>query len=226
MKTANTIAVPNQPRKKVVIIDCSSTFMRSLIDAVNTNGADAIVMPYTTPIEEIGVVNPDAILISGSGWSVNHKKAPKPDVRIFEQANIPVLGICYGLQYMMHALGGTVKAGYHKEQGVTEIYFKVKMDKEASKLLPADLLPTINTDHKSPLYTSFHAGARVWMSHVCQVTKLANGFITTAVSEHLTVASVERNNLFGVHYHPEKQQEPGKDIGNGDLVLESFMSII
>ena len=217
--------------KRVAIIDCTSTFLRSLIDAVKDNSTKSekiipFVFPSTATLDDIGRVEPNAIIVSGSGLSIHHKKSPKPDKAIFQQTDIPVLGICYGMQYMCHALGGVVKAGHDREHGVTEIYFNVKIDDNVKEIVPDKILPTINPNIESPLFKNFHKGARVWMSHVCQILEVPDGFVTTSLSEHLTVSSVEKDNLFGIHFHPEKRKESLKDTGSGDLVLENFIAII
>mgnify|MGYP001600517518 CR=1 FL=1 len=212
--------------KRAVIVDCGSSFLRSLIDVLHTNKILPYVVPSNSPFDEITSLNPNVIIISGSGLSVNHKKSPKPDIAILQQPHIPVLGICYGLQYITHVLGGEVKTSSDKETGVTEIYFNITMDENAIARIPEGVINSLEHNQGSILYTNFHEGARVWMSHVCQVTKTAPGFITTAISENFSVASIERDNIYGVHFHPEKRAEPDKDTGNGDLILESFLNFI
>ena len=204
------------PNKTVVVVDCGSSFIRSLLTTISENEFYPIVVPDSTRyVEMIRPLRPKFIIITGSELSVNSKKAPKPDIAILEQEETPVLGICYGMQYMAHILGGEVKNTYLREAGVTPIFF-TSHDLKRKEEAPL---------RKSELFKHFSGGARVWMSHVCTITKLSLDFEVTSISENGLIASIERRNLYGVQFHPEKRLESGRDIGDGSLIFETFFEL-
>jgi GMP synthase (glutamine-hydrolysing) len=217
----------NKETKKIVVVDCGTSYIRSLLDALADIDVFATVVPSTATYENIReILNPDAYIISGSNYSVHHKNAFKPDSAIFSQTEKLVLGVCYGMQYMVHALGGQVKVSGDREYGATKIFFNVVINNKTAHLYPDHILNTLNQPSNIGIYDHFDLSANIWMSHVCKVTRLPNGFMTTAVSENGILASIERENLVGVQFHPEKKKEDGKYTGDGELVLQNFINKI
>lgn len=129
----------------------------------------------------------DGIILSGGPQSVYADESPKIDNKIYE-LNVPVLGICYGLQYLAHTLGGKVEPGQHKEMG------------------PA----TLTVLKESPLFKLeddqfIAADSTVWMSHGDQVTQLPEGFeqIGKTNTTDLAAFANEARHMYGVQFHPE-----------------------
>ncbi len=138
----------------------------------------------------------EGIILSGGPGSVYDENRPKIDSSIFE-LGIPVLGICYGMQYMVHVLGGEVKTGAKKEYGLTKVGMNTR-----SKLFK-DIKPT-----------------DCWMSHGDYVSKLPPNFITTAMTETTNIAAFEKDNLFGVQFHPEVSHTKC-----GKQIIKNFIDI-
>ena len=80
----------------------------------------SVVLPCTAKLDEVKSYAPAGIVLSGAPWSVYDKDAPPADARVFE-LGLPVLGICYGLQFMVHTLGGKVRPADKREYGHAEI---------------------------------------------------------------------------------------------------------
>ena len=122
--------------------------------------------------------------MSGSRSSVYEKESPQLDTKILE-LDVPILGICYGLQVLVSNAGGKIVDG-HGEYGLAEIY---KED-------------TIND---SPLLRNLEGSRQIWMSHGDEIGSLGNGFETIARSSNNIVAAIQHQNkpLYGVQFHPE-----------------------
>ncbi len=108
-----------------------------------------MVLPCNAPLEEIRSYSPIGIILSGGPSSVYDKDAPAADPRILE-LGLPILGICYGLQFMVHALGGKVRAASKREYGHAEV--ELKPGSRLFEKLPAKL--------------------SVWMSHGDEAVEL------------------------------------------------------
>ncbi len=137
------------------------------------------------------------IILSGSPYSVYDKDSPKPDKRIYS-LNIPVLGICYGLQIMTWENGGEVAPLKKKEYGRSSIHFKI---------------------YDSPLLLDIPDNFISWMSHGDSLENLAPGFEMVAVSEHKLPAVVENREekIWGLQFHPEVTH-----CEYGSRILENF----
>jgi GMP synthase (glutamine-hydrolysing) len=139
------------------------------------------VLPCTTPLAEVMALAPKGIILSGGPSSVYDAAAPKADAAVLK-AGLPVLGICYGLHFMTHHLGGRVVPGKAHEYGHAE----VKVLEETA--LFAGLPPTME----------------VWMSHGDEAETLAPGFRVTArtVNAIAGIANDEQK-MWAVQFHPE-----------------------
>ena len=100
----------------IIILDFGSQYNQLIARRIRELGVYSEVLPFNTPLEEILAKNPVGIILSGGPSSVNAENAHLVEKALFEQ-NIPILGICYGMQLTTHLLGGKVKKGEKGEYG-------------------------------------------------------------------------------------------------------------
>ncbi len=133
----------------ILIIDFGSQYNQLIARRVREFKVFCQIDPPNVDIDQIKQLNPEGIILSGGPSSIYEKNSPKCDERIFH-LGIPVLGICYGMQFMIHALGGIVEKAKRREYGFAELEVKA----------PAGLFKTINGKTKT------------WMSHGDSISKL------------------------------------------------------
>ena len=167
--------------QSIVVLDFGAQYSQLIARRVRELKVFSVVLPCNTSIENIRKYSPAGIILSGGPSSVYDADAPKSDPKIFD-LGIPVLGLCYGLQFMAHALGGKVKAAKHREYGHAQV--EVVADSELFCGLPQSL--------------------EVWMSHGDEALELPSGFKLTAKSPS-AVAAIENaeKKLYSVQFHPE-----------------------
>jgi GMP synthase (glutamine-hydrolysing) len=167
--------------QSIVVLDFGAQYSQLIARRVREQNVFSVVLPCNTKTEDIKKHSPVGIILSGGPSSVYDKDAPIADARVFE-LGLPVLGICYGLQFMAHALGGKVKAAKHREYGHAEI----------------ELLDD------SDLFTGLPRSLEVWMSHGDEAQELPPGFKLIAKSPS-AVAGIEnaQRHLYAVQFHPE-----------------------
>lgn len=144
-------------------------------------GFKSIILKPENALDKIKKYKPPGIILSGGPASVYENNAPTIDPRIFKN-NIPILGICYGLQLIAHLLGGKVIKG-NKEYGPEKL-----------KII-----------HSSPLFKNLPKTFIVWMSHGDEVVKLPENFKSIAQTDAVKNTAIQSSNLkiFGVQFHPE-----------------------
>ncbi len=177
--------------QSIVVLDFGAQYSQLIARRIREQNVFSVVLPCNSPLDEIQSYSPVGIVLSGGPSSVYDKDAPTADPRIFEMG-IPILGICYGLQYMVHALGGKVHPAEKREYG----HAKVEV-LNGSKLF--ETLPKI---------------LAVWMSHGDEAVELPAGFVLTAKSAN-AVAGIENSEkrMWAVQFHPEVHHTPlGTDI--------------
>ena len=174
------------------MLDFGAQYSQLIARRIRELSVFSAVLPCNASLDEIRKYSPVGIILSGGPSSVYDKDAPVTDPKIFE-LGLPVLGICYGLQYMVHALGGKVRPADKREYG----HAKVEVDGAQSRLFAG--LPKVMA---------------VWMSHGDEAEQLPAGFQLTAKSPH-AVAAIENaeRKMWAVQFHPEVHHTPlGKDI--------------
>lgn len=167
--------------QSIVVLDFGAQYSQLIARRVREQNVFSVVLPCNSKIAEIKKHNPVGIVLSGGPSSVYDKDAPEADSRIFE-LGVPVLGICYGLQFMAHALGGKVRAAKHREYGHASV--------------------EVLTD--SGLFCGLPRSLEVWMSHGDEALELPSGFKLIAKSPS-AVAAIEdpARKLYAVQFHPE-----------------------
>lgn len=167
--------------QSIVVLDFGAQYSQLIARRVRELNVFSLVLPCNTSIEQIRQHSPIGIILSGGPSSVYDKDAPVAEKKVLE-LGVPVLGICYGLQFMAHALGGKVKAAKHREYGHAQV----------------------EVIEESQLFCGLPRALEVWMSHGDEAQELPAGFKLTAKSPS-AVAAIENaeNKLYAVQFHPE-----------------------
>jgi len=165
---------------QVVILDFGSQYSHVIARKIRDLGVFCEIIPHNFPIEKIKEKNLKAIIFSGGPNSVYDDNALLISKEYFN-LNIPILGICYGMQLISHLLGGAV-ASYHKEYGKANL----------------------EIIEKSLLLAEIPSESQVWMSHGDAVIKIPEGFKISAKSGNVNaVIENTQQNIYGVQFHPE-----------------------
>lgn len=167
---------------KIVILDFGSQYTHLIARRVRENKVYCEINPYNTTAEKLKDKNIKGIILSGSPYNVYSKDAPLPDKYIFN-LNIPILGICYGLQVMAHLLGGEVEKSEKREYGNSILFIK----------------------DQSSIFRNIKLKISVWMSHGDRVRKLPDSFKIIGESDNSPAAAIEdrKMHFYGVQFHPE-----------------------
>ena len=187
-------------RGAVLILDFGSQYTQLIARRVREQQVYCEIHPYHLPLETIRKMGPSGIILSGGPASIYQDGAPRGDPALLREP-VPVLGICYGMQWIVQATGGRVEPGRTREYGSAEIRIE-----EASDLF----------------FGLGDAGDRltVWMSHGDRIEALPEGFRCLAGSRGAPVAACCRTDgkLFGLQFHPEVQHTP-----EGVAMLRNFL---
>lgn len=180
----------------IIILDFGSQYNQLIARRIREFGVYAEILPFNSPLEEILSKKPKGIILSGGPSSVFAADAALVDKALYEQ-NVPVFGICYGMQLTAHLLGGTVKKGEKGEYGKSSF--------------------TLNNSSK--LFENVPETSTVWMSHFDEVAELPEGFQLTGKS-NIEIASIinEEKKIYAVQFHPEVSHT---EFGN--QILENFV---
>ena len=170
-------------RETVIVIDFGGQYNQLVARRVRECNVYCEIYSYKTNIETIKAMNPKGIILTGGPNSCYEADSPTYTKELFE-LGIPVLGLCYGAQLMMHILGGKVEAAPVREYGKTEVL----VDKKDSKIFADVSEKTI-----------------CWMSHFDYISKVAPGFTISAHTADCPVAAAENEDkgLYAIQYHPE-----------------------
>lgn len=169
-------------QEKVIVIDFGGQYNQLVARRVRECQVYCEIYSYKTDLEQIKAMNPKGIILTGGPNSCYAPDAPSYQKELFE-LGIPILGLCYGAQLMMHILGGTVEKAPVREYGKIDV--------------------TVNT--ASPLFTDVSPNTVCWMSHNDYISKAADGFEIVAHTDDCPVAAVQNldRNLYAIQFHPE-----------------------
>jgi GMP synthase (glutamine-hydrolysing) len=183
--------------ERILIFDFGSQFAQLIARRVRELNVFCQIVRHDLPAARVAELNPQGLIFSGGPASVYDAGAPKCDPAIFN-LNIPVLGICYGLQIAAEALGGKVQSSNKREFGRAELHVT-----ESSGLL--DGVPSPTT---------------VWMSHGDQVSATSDDFVALASTDTCPVAAARhlKRPVYGLQFHPEVSHTP-----QGGRVLRNFL---
>ena len=121
MSSPSTSPQVTRPDELVIVLDFGAQYSQLIARRIRECKVYCELLPYNTPAETLAALNPRGIILSGGPSSVYEDGAPECDSEIFK-LGIPILGICYGMQYMAKALGGEVISGDKREYGRTELH--------------------------------------------------------------------------------------------------------
>ncbi|MGD9248281.1 MAG: glutamine-hydrolyzing GMP synthase [Desulfobacteraceae bacterium] len=176
----------------ILIIDFGSQFNQLIARRVRECRVYCQIEPPTISASRIRELNPEGIILSGGPSSIYEENSPRADLGIFD-LGIPILGICYGMQFMVDALGGSVNRASKREYGFAEL----------------------NIKRSSGILKSIEKRTQVWMSHGDSISKLPDGFTATATTDNTPVAAMTntRKRFYGLQFHPEVEHTlKGKEI--------------
>jgi GMP synthase (glutamine-hydrolysing) len=171
-----------EPQRKILILDFGSQYTQLIARRVREANVYSEIVDTMIPAADIQAQDVAGIILSGGPASVHEQDAPGCDPAIFD-LDLPILGICYGLQWTTNHFGGRVQRSGSREYGQATL--------------------TIKGDN--PLFTGVAETSKVWMSHADEVVEAAEGFEVIASSESVPFAAVyhEDKRIWGVQFHPE-----------------------
>src|SRR6185436_5537485 len=163
----------------IAILDFGSQYAQIIARRVREAQVYCELFPWDAPMEKILSIQPKGFILSGGPRSVYEDHAPYIQKFMFN-TGLPILGICYFMQAMTHALGGEVYPASNREYGYAEI----------EPLMPGTMLDAIS---------------KVWMSHGDKITRMPDGFVALARSGNSPFAAMGdmQRKYFGVQFHPE-----------------------
>ncbi|HTP00701.1 MAG TPA: glutamine-hydrolyzing GMP synthase [Anaerolineales bacterium] len=177
----------------IAIIDFGSQYAQLIARRVREAHVYCELFPWDAPAETVLAIHPKGFILSGGPRSVYEADAPFIEKYVFE-SGLPILGICYGMQALTHALGGQVDASAKREYG-----------------------PAVIT---SLMLSALSDLSQVWMSHGDRITRMPDGFLALAKSDNSPYAAIGdmQRKYFGVQFHPEVRHTP-----RGELALQHFV---
>ena len=183
--------------QSIVILDFGAQYTQLIARRIREQNVFSAVLPCTASLEEIQAYKPIGIVLSGGPCSVYDADAPPADPKVLD-LGLPVLGICYGLQFITHHLGGKVRAADKREYGHADVRI---------------------VDEKNALFDGLPAELTVWMSHGDEALELPPGFHLTAKTANAVagIANPERR-IWAVQFHPEVH-----NTRQGTALLRNFL---
>jgi GMP synthase (glutamine-hydrolysing) len=171
----------------IVILDFGSQYTQLIARRIRELNVFSVVLPCTAPLSEIQAHQPLGVILSGGPSSVYDADAPAADPKLLDLP-VPILGICYGLQFIVHHLGGKVRSAPKREYGHAEVAIE---------------------DKTTELFAGLPETLQVWMSHGDEALELPEGFHRTAVTANaLAGIANETKKIWAVQFHPEVHHTP------------------
>ncbi len=186
-----------EPGERILVLDFGSQYTQLIARRIRELGVFSEIVRHNYTREELSARQPIGLVLSGGPASVYDNGAPLLDPSVLDW-DIPILGICYGLQALAHQTGGQVEPSDHREFGRA----------------------FVSDTHTSRLLTSLPAEFEVWMSHGDRILQLPDGYTTIGSSgstAHCIIENIAKNR-FGVQFHPEVTHTP-----LGSTILHNFL---
>ncbi len=183
--------------ESVLVIDFGSQYSRLIARRVREARVYCEIIPHDSTWESVAPLNPKGVILSGGPASVYDPGAPMAPAWVYER-QLPVLGICYGMQVMVYQLGGKVAPSAKKEYGHAVL----------SQNVPG-----------LPLFHGLPPSMPVWMSHGDRIVEPPPGFVPLAYTENSPIAATGNDQgMLGIQFHPEVAHTP-----HGKALLENFV---
>ena len=181
---------------KIIVLDFGSQYSHLICRRIREFSVYAELVPFDISMEELKQKNPKGIIFSGGPASVYNSDAPLPQKEIFD-AELPLLGICYGHQLIVNKFGGKVKRA-NKEYGSSVLMI----------------------DGESKLLAGIGSTVRAWMSHGDEAEEIPNGFEIIGHTQNARAAAIANKSktVFGIQFHPEVVHTE-----NGTNILKNFV---
>lgn len=191
--------------EKILILDFGSQYTQLIARRVREQNVYCRIVRYDISAQRIQELSPKGIILSGGPSSVYEAGAPQCDPDIFK-LDLPILGICYGMQLISKAFGGTVVNVSTREFGRAQLTVN----------------PAAQTDGAG-LFAGFPSSTQVWMSHGDRVENIADAFVTLAQAGSCPIAAVKHKTrpIYGLQFHPEVTHTP-----EGGLLLKNFLRTV
>jgi GMP synthase (glutamine-hydrolysing) len=185
----------------ILVIDFGSQYTQLIARRIRERGVYAEILPCTAKLDDIKAHNPVALILSGGPASLNDEDAPTADRAILDMG-VPILAICYGLQWIARELGGGIRSGDAAEYGRRMVRI---------------------TDSSCPLFANVPIETTTWMSHFDQVGNVPEGFAVIGESDTCPIAAIsdETRKIYGIQFHPEVRHTV-----DGDSILDNFVTTI
>jgi GMP synthase (glutamine-hydrolysing) len=184
-------------RESILVIDFGSQYSRLITRRVRETNVYCELIQHTADWESVSHLNPKGVILSGGPASVFEPGAPLAPTWVFEKG-LPVLGICYGMQALVHQLGGKVEPSTKREYGHSVLHQN-------------------GGDH--PLFDDLSQSIPVWMSHGDRIASQPQGFRSVAYTENSPIAATANDqNIIGIQFHPEVVHTP-----DGKQILDNFV---
>ena len=188
---------PSPGREAILVIDFGSQYSRLIARRVRESRVYCEIIPHDAIWDSVAHLNPKGVILSGGPASVYETNAPMAPSWVYERG-LPVLGICYGMQVLVHQLGGTVAPGASREYGHAVLH---------------------QNAHGHPLFKGLPASMPVWMSHGDHISVPPPGFSSLAYTENSSIAAIgDSRGILGIQFHPEVAHTP-----HGKPLLENFI---
>ncbi len=183
--------------EKIVILDFGSQYTQIIARKIRELNVYAEIHPFSIDIDTITSIVPNGIILSGGPSSVYSENAPIPKFDVFS-LDVPILGICYGLQLIAYQLGGEVNKAAKREYGRANLII----------------------DKSDLIFQDVSKNSQVWMSHGDSLTKIPDGFEIIAHTENAPIAAIRNQDkkIYGVQFHPEVHHSL-----EGIKILENFV---
>jgi len=180
----------------VVVLDFGGQYTQLIARRIREQQVFSSILPCSTSMEELMKLEPVGVVLSGGPSSVYDPEAPKCDPKLLA-LGVPVLGICYGMQWITHTLGGKVEPAERREYGQAQLN-----------------IGNASGDSASDLFTGVARSLRVWNSHGDHVMELPAGFRTVGRTANAVAAVEDRQRkIYAVEFHPEvNHTEQGTEI--------------
>ncbi len=181
----------------ILVIDFGSQYNQLIARRVRELGVYCQIEPPTLETADLKALNPEGIVLSGGPASIYDPDSPQANPAIFEMG-VPVLGICYGMQFMAHTLGGTVQGAGKREYGFARLHIH----------------------RRDGIFQGISENTPCWMSHGDSTQSVPPGFEVTAATDNTPVAAMAdpKRRFHGLQFHPEVEHTP-----EGRAMLKNFL---